>query len=450
MESQPQSTRPIISISNAPIPFSEVSNPTEFDFLQPTTLVNNNEPPASLELLSNPKTITKSRASSANSNSEAKFFKLPTKRWIDMTVFSEIPVVDPVLDTLAKYNMKDSSRKSRTEDSESTDIAQLMSQNSWRALAKLARKRLLACHPGQVSAIMRLWFLRLTALVRLRLLDVVALELDRLGDFHTPELMFERYPDVFVGRTGSMVSLELRLFVAQFSAVRGDLVGAVNKVYQLLLEVRRSMASSNDEKQRELMRSQIGVLQIVVVNNLLEMKDYSTAIDLMDEVVDKYHSNPDIISVLGRMYLQLGDLPSARNTFSQVEKLVLWNSERNAWRRPDLVLMNRAYLHIAENDWETANSVLTELLTIDPSNSVAVNNLAICQLYIGNVGQAISFLESIAIDMPTSAGICEPLLFNLATLFDLMDQSTERKKKLLASVVAKNAGDDFAIECLKL
>ncbi|KAJ3117326.1 Trafficking protein particle complex subunit 12 [Nowakowskiella sp. JEL0407] len=484
----------LIQPSNAPIPFNSSSSTTEFDFLntssslEPTVVIPNSNkiddskqlpfvPPSTppnqnietgqqptQPLDPNPlkpptKKSTHTRTAS-QPQVDAKYYKLPTKRWIDITVFYDIPPVDPVLDLLSKHARPETTRQRKLksfEDNESdpTALSIFLKTNSWRAVAKLARKRLLACHPGQIDEIMRLWFLRLTAMVRLKLYEVVALELERLGEFDAPELVYEKYPDVFPGRSGKMVSLELFLFSAQFPGVKGgEYLESVNRIYKIIYPLKFLYAGlERVDERREVVWTQLGVCQMAVINNLLELKDYETAIELMRGVIEEYGVNPDILSALGRIYMQLGDIVSAKNTFARVEQIVMQqhvDGQRMAWNRPDLVLMNRAYLHMAENDWESSTSLLTELLTIDPSNAVAVNNLAVSQLYMGNVGQAISFLESIAIDMPATAGVCESLLFNLATLFDLTDQSTERKKKILANVVSKYAGDDFAVECLKL
>lgn len=53
------------------------------------------------------------------------------------------------------------------------------------------------------------------------------------------------------------------------------------------------------------------------------------------------------------------------------------------------------------------------------------------------------------IDMPGKAGVCEELLFNLCSLYELTDLTAERKRKLVGNVVARFAGDDFETACLK-
>jgi Tfp pilus assembly protein PilF len=83
--------------------------------------------------------------------------------------------------------------------------------------------------------------------------------------------------------------------------------------------------------------------------------------------------------------------------------------------KPQL-LMNRGLLHLAAGDFEIAKAFFTSSLTCEPNSLVAVNNLAIANLYTGYVEQAISFLESSTVETPSEAGVDECLIFNLATM----------------------------------
>jgi lipoprotein NlpI len=47
------------------------------------------------------------------------------------------------------------------------------------------------------------------------------------------------------------------------------------------------------------------------------------------------------------------------------------------------VLTNRGLLHCAAGDFEISKAFFTALLTLEPTSLVAVNNLAIANLYTG-------------------------------------------------------------------
>ncbi|KAJ3088147.1 Trafficking protein particle complex subunit 12, partial [Quaeritorhiza haematococci] len=318
-----------------------------------------------------------------------------------------------------------------------------------------------------------------------------------------------------------------------------------------------------------------------IASLLIELKDVVLAIEVLlsvEEAVKKVSAlginasaasssaggldNVDLLSAMGRCYLQLGDVDRAKSSFAKVERIVCelkdneptvtekavasavdaaaaaegtsgsgggavgfgtgtggggggggffgmdstndllisspvsppggsfspvsltaltMNPNLNEPRpRSPLLLTNLSLLHIAEGNFIAAASTLTTLLhhltttatsttttgtpaPPDPSSSTTtssestsldtcttVNNLALCQLYMGNVNQACSFLESLAVEQPTRAGVCEVLVGNLCTLYELGESAVERKKRVLSGVVSRCGGDDFGTECLKL
>ncbi|KAJ3293849.1 Trafficking protein particle complex subunit 12 [Borealophlyctis nickersoniae] len=441
---------------------------------------------------------------------EPKYLDLPTRRWTDSTIFYDIPARDPIAEAIPKaFPAGSSSRPTRkllrAEDvlADPDPFLTLAKANSWRAVAQIARQKLVTSHPAHADAIMRLWAIRLVALAKLKLHEIATSELDRVGPIDSPAMQFEKYPEIWPDREGSIVSFEIKLHWARLPALKGYVCSvcsvtslhivtqlvrlstrnfheSINRLYSLVYECRAEMArkaraSANGAVGQQsasltLTRSRETQLQLQIVNILLEMKDFRLAIDVLLELIRARPEDADLLSGLGRVYLQLGNIPAAAETFAKVETILNQTSSISNttpsgvacpaalstpataanFSRPDLVLANRAFLHMSESEWEQASAALTELLTIHPSPPTCVNNLAICQLYLGNVGQAISFLESIAVEMPAKAGVSEELVFNLCTLYDLTDQSAERKRKLFGGVVAKYAGDDFAVENIKL
>ncbi|RKO97785.1 hypothetical protein CAUPRSCDRAFT_2638, partial [Caulochytrium protostelioides] len=178
------------------------------------------------------------------------------------------------------------------------------------------------------------------------------------------------------------------------------------------------------------------------------MKDYVSASARLQLLVELYPDAIDLWVALARVALQVGHVEAAEQCVRQAEHCPA------ATYRKDIILAHRAYLAIARGDNDAASQALLGILAqakLDlKRKSIAIHNLGICQLYSGNVGQAISYLESMAIDTPDLAAMSHELLFNLATLYDLTDKSTQRKCRILAQVVAPWAGDNFDPECLKL
>lgn len=74
---------------------------------------------------------------------------------------------------------------------------------------------------------------------------------------------------------------------------------------------------------------------------------------------------------------------------------------------------------------------------------IAVNNLAICSLYLKRIQKAIYQLEQLIFSNPTKY-LLDPIVFNLCTLYDLSyapDASTF-KKKILQRIAIEYHVDD--------
>ncbi|KAJ3330012.1 hypothetical protein HDU76_006666 [Blyttiomyces sp. JEL0837] len=495
---------------------------------------------------------------------------LPTRSWTEPTMFHDLPPQDAIGDAINRMfplteGARPLRRLLRVDEAERKygpdgALTALIMSNSWRAACVLARDRLvhvLSRTPQRVEDIMRWWYVRLVGLERLRRWDVLAAEMERLmGSIAaTPNggskaWRFEAYPEVFPGRKGDMVSFEIRVMWARLPALRGGVSDAISRIYALILEARKVAkelekvaaekvnlmdvgfgggdvgdgfvarlkiggggqvtTGTTSTEPLSLWRSRVSQLQLVVARLLLEMKDYRLASAVMEELIKTHPTDVDLLSALGRLHLQYGNVVDAHAIFTRIEDIllkgqaprksaiaidgkpsvdpfdsVLQQSQSTTLmpptqatpssdariqpfecKRPELVLSNRAFYAIAADaDWETACRYLTELVSINapsadssPESNMAnpgdkagaINNLAVCHLYMGNVGQALSFLETLAVENPSLAGGCPSLLFNLATLYDLADQSLERKRRLLGTVVASGAGDDLETACLKM
>jgi hypothetical protein len=75
--------------------------------------------------------------------------------------------------------------------------------------------------------------------------------------------------------------------------------------------------------------------------------------------------------------------------------------------------------------------------------AVAVNNLAICSLYVKQIRQAITRLEQLILQDPARY-LIDPVVFNLCTLYDLSyaPETSATKKKLLQKVASEYHMDD--------
>jgi len=79
----------------------------------------------------------------------------------------------------------------------------------------------------------------------------------------------------------------------------------------------------------------------------------------------------------------------------------------------------------------------------------AVNNLAVCSLYLGRLKEALQHLESLVHKDPGS-NLHEGVVLNLCTLYELESSRAVTKKHSLLGLVALHKGDGFNVACLKL
>jgi hypothetical protein len=71
----------------------------------------------------------------------------------------------------------------------------------------------------------------------------------------------------------------------------------------------------NDHENKELWRKREVSLYIMLANFLLEIKDYPLTISIMTKIVNQFSNGdpePDVISALGRLYLQVRSFETSR------------------------------------------------------------------------------------------------------------------------------------------
>ncbi|KAJ3107653.1 hypothetical protein HDU97_003647 [Phlyctochytrium planicorne] len=414
----------------------------------------------------------------ATTNIDPKFSKLPTKRWTDFSIFHQIPNMDPVVDIINKAFSNDDQlfkpnrhlltlEEAERQHGPERALDALIQHRSWKSVrfliegcrltlcdkvANLARNRLLGIipTPDNLPSVVKWWVTRLNALERLKLYDTYFSELDALGNIESAAFQKETYPEIFPDGKGSFVHFDLRLIWARSPSLKGNSNEALSRLFRLLYAIRKESKPGLDA---QICRSQEVGVQLSIVSMLVDLKDYRSAVSFLEGLVIT-HQDVDLLSALGRVHLQFGGISEARICLQRVETLLKLPStaasEREAFKNYDTVLLNRAFLAIAEGDWESSARWLNDLIAHDTSNATAINNLAICHLYMGDLSRAISFLESVIVEMPLTAGASSALLFNLSTLFDLADRSLERKQRVVSNVVAKSAGDDLDLASLKL
>ncbi|EHH55338.1 hypothetical protein EGM_04529 [Macaca fascicularis] len=349
-------------------------------------------------------------------------------------------------------------------------LKQLISCRNWRAAVDLCGRLLTAHGQGygksglptsHTTDSLQLWFVRLALLVKLGLFQNAEMEFEPFGNLDQPDLYYEYYPHVYPGRRGSMVPFSMRILHAELQQYLGNPQESLDRLHRvktvcskILANLEQGLAedgamSSVTQEGRQasvrLWRSRLGRVMYSMANCLLLMKDYVLAVEAYHAVIKYYpEQEPQLLSGIGRISLQIGDIKTAEKYFQDVEKVT---QKLDGLQGKIMVLMN--FLHLGQNNFAEAHRFFTEILRMDPTNAVANNNAAVCLLYLGKLKDSLRQLEAMVQQDPRHY-LHESVLFNLTTMYELESSRSMQKKQALLEAVAGKEGDSFNTQCLKL
>lgn len=354
-----------------------------------------------------------------------------------------------------------------------TGLKRLISSKNWRAAVDLTG-RLLTAHgqgygkAGQPTShttdSLQLWFVRLALLTKLNLFQNAELECEPFGNLDQADLYYEYYPTVYPGRRGSMVPFSMRLLHAELPQYLAKPQEALDRLHNLktvclaiLENLEKGLAEDgsmitltqeNRQVSLKLWRSRLSRVMYSMANCLLLMKDYVLAVETYHSIIQyEPQQKVQLLSGIGRIFLQIGDVKTAERYFVDVEKACQMTG--NQPRHTTCVLMNRAFVHLSQNNYGEAHGSFAEVLKIDPKNPVANNNAAVCLLYLGRLKESLGQLEGLVQQDP-ALYLHESVLFNLTTMYELESSRSTQKKQALLEAVACREGDSFNTQCLKL
>ncbi|XP_067400932.1 trafficking protein particle complex subunit 12 [Emydura macquarii macquarii] len=351
-------------------------------------------------------------------------------------------------------------------------LKQLINSKNWRAAVDLCGRLLTAHGQGygksglptnHTTDSLQLWFVRLALLVKLNLFQNAEVEFEPFGNLDQPDLYYEYYPHLYPGRRGSMVPFSMRILHAELQQYLGNPQESLDRLHnmktictKILENLEQGLAEDgsminitpeNRQASVQLWRSRLGRVMYSMANCLLMMKDYVLAVDAYHTVITFYpEQEPQLLSGIGRIFLQIGDIKTAEKYFQDVEKMT---QKLDGLQHQIMVLMNRAFLHLGQNNFAEAHRAFTEILRIDPANAVANNNAAVCLLYLGKLKDSLRQLEGMVQQDPKHY-LHESVLFNLTTMYELESSRSMQKKQALLEAVAVKEGDSFNTQCLKL
>ncbi|XP_028578287.2 trafficking protein particle complex subunit 12 isoform X3 [Podarcis muralis] len=351
---------------------------------------------------------------------------------------------DAVKDLMLRFLGEQSAAKRQVLNATSVEqsfvgLKQLISSKNWRAAVDLCGRLLTAHGQGygknglptsHTTDSLQLWFVRLALLMKLGLFQNAEMEFEPFGNLDQADLYYEYYPNVYPGRKGSMVPFSMRILHAELQQYLGNPQESLDRLHSMKTICTKildnlecgfaedgSMTTITQENRQasvQLWRSRLGRVMYSTANCLLMMK--------------------------------IGDIKMAEKYFQDVEKVT---QKLDGLKNQIMVLMNRAFLHLGQNNFAEAHKFFTEILKVDPSNAVANNNAAVCLLYLGKLKDSLRQLEGMVQQDPRNY-LHESVLFNLTTMYELESSRSMQKKQALLEAVALKEGDSFNTQCLKL
>lgn len=383
---------------------------------------------------------------------------------------------DPIQEMLRKFMGDDEAdhRQTMSADSVSQDLdglRKLVKNECFRAGVELTGRLLIAAQQGpenvghftqHTSHTLQLWFCRVALLFKLRLYSVAHSELQGFKNLDTPDVYYEYHPNLYPGRKGSMVPFGLRLLDAQLPYYLGHNKDALDKLYYILSVVQQIIANVENGLAEDGTPMELGTeaknaslelwshrecqVMYIIANILLSIKDYEASLNVYQELLKKdVNSQGALLTGIGRIFLQMGDISTAEDYFNKSEQLLPAGSKVTASK----IALNKGLVALCTSNFLEAFQHFKSAVIQDPSNPVAVNNMAVSSLYLGKLKDALDTLEHL-VQRDPSHNLHEGILFNLCTLYELESSHAPQKKQALLSLVSKHKGDSFHVACLKM
>ncbi|XP_050312363.1 trafficking protein particle complex subunit 12-like isoform X2 [Anthonomus grandis grandis] len=295
---------------------------------------------------------------------------------------------------------------------------------------------------------LQLWFTRLALLVKSKAFNIAQAEAEPFGQLEKPDVFYQFYPDMYGGRPGSMASFSFRLLLAELPMHSGKSTESLTKLFSVLATVRKMISnlkeglcedgnpmeiSEGDRKDSiKLWSGREARVMHSIINCAISIKDFELAMDLLGQLCERDGAPKHaLLSALGRLHLQLGNIPGAEICFNEASQIGPTGVRE---------LVDKGLLAIAQNNFDEAYVAFQQASNLEPSNIMILNNMGVCLLYGGHLKEAIAVLESAISHNPMHA-LHESLILNLCTLYDMESSKGITKKFALLRQISKYSAD---------
>lgn len=230
----------------------------------------------------------------------------------------------------------------------------------------------------------------------------------------------------------------------------------LDRFYLLLDFVRDKLRQKKDEK-LDLSASVWRKREVFVVYSLigyhLTGKEFGVCLNLVRELLKNSDDfDPVLVSKLGYIQMQIGDLEGATTSFNRVEEMLKSKKSDDGdgdVELRNLVNRNKALVYLIGKDYVSAVREYEECIERNGSDVVAVNNKALCLMYLRDLSDAVKVLENALERVPTVA-LNETVVVNLCSMYELAYVNHSDIKRTLSNWIARVAPDDFDSSCTRI
>lgn len=266
----------------------------------------------------------------------------------------------------------------------------------------------------------------------------------------SPSYRYEAFPHIYPNRKGSMVPFSLRWIHALLPTFLKS-PDSLDRLYLLLNFVRSRIDAENDDASSSRVRGwrrreELVIGTIISIHS--SQKEFGVCLNLLRYLLNRDRHNPYLLSKLGYIQLQFGDLDEARISFNLADKLILEKKESSV-EDSNLVGRNKALLYMVGKDYVSSIREYDQCIERDSSDAVAINNKALCLMYLRDLTDSIKVLENSLERVPTAA-LNETLVVNLCSMYELAFVNHFDLKKTLSNWIARIAPDDFDASCTRI
>eukprot|EP00735_Rhodelphis_limneticus_P004243 TRINITY_DN15813_c0_g1::TRINITY_DN15813_c0_g1_i1::g.25521::m.25521 TRINITY_DN15813_c0_g1::TRINITY_DN15813_c0_g1_i1::g.25521 ORF type:complete len:404 (-),score=22.42,sp/Q8K2L8/TPC12_MOUSE/26.98/4e-32,TPR_16/PF13432.1/1.5e+02,TPR_16/PF13432.1/0.043,TPR_16/PF13432.1/2.1e-05,TPR_14/PF13428.1/6.7e+02,TPR_14/PF13428.1/8.8,TPR_14/PF13428.1/1.7e+02,TPR_14/PF13428.1/0.096,TPR_14/PF13428.1/0.53,TPR_11/PF13414.1/7.1e+03,TPR_11/PF13414.1/0.15,TPR_11/PF13414.1/0.0004,TPR_2/PF07719.12/2.1e+03,TPR_2/PF07719.1 len=344
-------------------------------------------------------------------------------------------IIDPLVEFLGNLGQ---SVHLRVEDVPHTleGIQSLASAGNWRGVDEVSDTCLVnILVEDPLTLRLQYELSRVTALLRLREYHRAATLIDALGDLDSQEYTYERYPDQYPNKKGSMIPFALRLYHAKIPFKLGKSQLGLDRLSSLLSKCRVAYETTQDGEKGEWGVRERWVSYALATHHAL-LNDYVSAINVISLLVSKFPRDHLLLSKLGTLYLKIGAIRAAEDVFERVECFL-----EDADSSP-LVKKNRGFVLIAQGHYGDAAAEFRTVFSENLDDHAAACALASCLIHLREHQKAVEVLEATIKNNP-SKNTTPLVIRNLCLLYDLQPHLYVQRKVALKQLVERVCADDF-------